>query len=158
DLRCFDDDKTLEEYQYALSPFYVRDRDALLDIIKVFSTNNANLLPVLSAGENRYLGYLELIDIMGILNNSPFVSEEGNIITVEKGIRDYSFSEISQIIESNDGRIYGAYINRISNDMVQVSIKMSRSGMNEILQTFRRYGYKILSKHQEDRFLQNLKE
>lgn len=158
DLRCFEEDKTLQDYQYALSPFFVRDTHALLDIIKVFSNNDANLLPVLSEKNHSYLGYLELIDIMGILDDSPFISEEGNILIVEKGRHDYSFSEISQIIESNDGQIYGTYINHISNDMVQVTIKMNLSGMNEILQTFRRYGYRVISNHQEDRFLQNLKE
>jgi hypothetical protein len=30
--------------------------------------------------------------------------------------------------------------------------------MNEIIQTFRRYNYEIISEHQEDNYINNLKE
>jgi hypothetical protein len=35
---------------------------------------------------------------------------------------------------------------------------VSTSGLNEILQTLRRYGYTIISEHQEDLYSKNLKE
>ena len=43
-------------------------------------------------------------------------------------------------------------------DKVQVTIKIVLGGMNEILQSFRRYEYDIISEHKEDVFLNNLKE
>src|SRR5699024_11645350 len=55
DIRCFEDEQTLEEYRYALDPFYTRDNMPLLDIIKSFVHNDTNLLPVLSREENAYL-------------------------------------------------------------------------------------------------------
>ena len=44
------------------------------------------------------LSYYELTDIISIFNETPFVGEPGGIITVAKGMSDYSFSEISQIV------------------------------------------------------------
>lgn len=158
DVRCFDAQKKLSDYQYALVPFFVRPDDSLLDILRVFSINDTNLVPVLEAKSNRYLGYIELTDILGILQDTPFFGEEGNNIVVEKGENDYSFSEISQIVESNDGRIYGCYLNKLSNGIVQITLKISHANLNEILQSFRRYDYKIISQHEEDSYLQNLKE
>jgi hypothetical protein len=50
------------------------------------------------------------------------------------------------------------FINEASQDVVQVTIKTTLGGLNEIIQTFRRYGYEIMSEHQEDSYLSNLKE
>lgn len=158
DLRCFDEEKHLEDYRYALTPFFIKEKEQLLNILKVFANHDTNLLPVLEEETNSYLGYLELNDIMGVLDDTPFFSEEGNIMVVEKRVSDFSFSEISQIVESNKGNLYGAYMSKMSNDIAQITIKTSLSNMNEILQTLRRYGYKIISEHQEDSFLQNLKQ
>lgn len=158
DVRCFDSEKTVEEYRYALSPFFIRKDDALLNILKVFSTNEATLVPVLEEETQAYFGYVELPDILAILEETPFFGEDGNIIVVEKGENDYSFSEISQIIESNDAKIYGIYVSKLSDGIVQVTMKISQSMTNKVLQTFRRYGYEIVSEHEEDNFLQSLKE
>ena len=95
---------------------------------------------------------------MSIFNESPFLSEPGNILIVEKGILDYSFSEITQIIESNDAKILGLFISKMENDVAQITIKIGDSNINNIVQTFRRYSYNIVSEHQEDTFLTNMKE
>ena len=57
----------------------------------------SNIIPVLDDQDN-YLGYYELTDIISIFNETPFVGEPGGIITVAKGMSDYSFSEISQLL------------------------------------------------------------
>ncbi len=158
DLRCFDDDKSIASYSNTLSPFYVRKSFPLLDILKAFVNNGTNLMPVLDDQTNTYLGYFELHDAMAILDNTPFFSEEGNFIVIEKGEHDFSFSQISQIIESNEGRLYGAYISEMRNGVTQITLKINNTRLNEILQTFRRYDYKIISEHQEDSYLRDLKE
>lgn len=156
DVHCFESGKTLKEYQYALETFYVRNTTNWLDILEAFALNNCNIMPVLGTN-NKYLGYYELGDIMNLFNNTPFLNETGGIIVVEKGIRDYSISEISQIAESNDARILGIFISKIENDVVQVTIKVGHSGMNAMVQTFRRYNYNVVSNHDEDKFLEDLK-
>jgi hypothetical protein len=67
-------------------------------------------------------------------------------------------SQIVQIVESNEGRILGLYVSNTTADKVQVTIKIVLGGMNEILQSFRRYEYDIISEHKEDVFMNNLKE
>ena len=157
DARCFDKDKTLEDCQYVLETFSVRKEDPWLSVLEAFAQNRSTLMPVL--GEtNDYLGYIELNDVIGLFNVIPFLSEPGGIIVVEKGFTDYSFSEICQIVESNDGKILGLFISRIKNDVAQITLKINASGMNEIIQSFRRYGYNIASNHQEDSYQQNLQE
>lgn len=157
DVRCFESEKSLQEYRYALVPFYTRPDVPLLETLKTFTVNHTNILPILNQA-NDYLGYFELNDILSLLNEAPFFSEEGNIIVVEKKVAHLSFSEIAQIIESNQSKVYGFYISHASEGKVQITIKTGQVHLNEILQTFRRYEYTIISEHQEDSFRQNLEE
>lgn len=157
DIRCFDAEKSIEDYQYALEGFFVRDTDYWLDILESFAQNNSNILPVLDI-ENEYLGYVELNEIMGIFNETPFLNEAGNIIVVEKGFKDYSLSEISQIVESSNVHVLGLFVSKIENDLAQITIKINPTGLNEVIQSLRRYGYNIISQHQEDAFNKNLRD
>lgn len=157
DVHSFDGNKLLSDYLIALEYFFVRDNTNWLDILEAFALHNSNIMPVLGK-DNKYLGYYEFSDIMSLFNNTPFLNEVGGIIVVEKGIREYSFSEICQIIESNDVKILGVIISKIENDNIQATIKIGNTGMNAIVQTFRRYNYNIISNHEEDKFLEDLKD
>ncbi len=157
DVRSFEGKKTVAEYQYTLSGFFSREDDHWLEILQTFASNQTNIIPVLST-ENKYLGYLELHDILNCFNETSFLNETGGIIVLEKGMRDYSFSEIGQIIESHNAVLLGMFISSRENDLTRITIKLSSTGINEILQTFRRYGYDVISEHQEDSFRRNLED
>lgn len=157
DAHCFESTKQLSNYLYSFETFFVRENTNWLDILEAFAIHNCNIIPVL-AKDNTYMGYYELSDIMSLFNNTPFLNESGGIIVVEKGKRDYSFSQICQIVESNDAKVLGAFISKMDNDIVQATIKIGHTGMNAIVQTFRRYGYHITSSHEEDKFLEDLKD
>ena len=77
---------------------------------------------------------------------------------MEKPATDYSMSQITQIVESNNGKLLGVFVSEANAEKVQVTIKITLGGMNEIIQTFRRYNYEIISEHNEDNYLNNLKE
>ena len=157
DIHCYDADKTLEAYQYSLEKFHVKQHTNWLDILEAFALNNSTIIPVLT-DSYKYLGYYELSDIMNIFNDTPFLGEAGGIIVIEKGTTDYSFSEISQIIESNDAKILGVFVSKTENDITQITIKVGHTDINAIVQTFRRYSYNVVSNHQEDRFIDDLKK
>ncbi|MFI0428554.1 acetoin utilization protein acuB [Mariniflexile sp. HMF6888] len=157
DAHCFESDKTVNDYKYAIENFFVRDSTLWLDVLEAFAVNSTNIMPVLNH-QNMYLGYYELKEVISLFKESPFFSEPGGILVIEKGINDYSFSEISQIVESNNGKLLGAFMSKMKPDLVQVTLKISNTGLNEIIQTFRRYSYNIISGHEEDSYLESLKE
>lgn len=157
DAHCFDGEKSLSEYMYAAEAFFVRDNTLWLDVLEAFAQNSSNIMPVLS-NKNEYLGYYELNDIISLFNESPFFFEAGGVLVIEKGLNDYSFSQISQIVESNGGKLLGAFISKMKNDMVQITLKIGNMGLNSIIQTFRRYSYNIISGHEDDSYTQSLKE
>lgn len=157
DAHCFDSDKSIADYLYTLEGFFVRRSTLWLDVLEAFAQKDTNIMPVLS-DNNEYLGYYELNDIISMFNQTPFFSEPGGILIIEKGYNDYSFSEICQIAESNNGKLLGAFISKTENDMVQITLKIGNTGLNDIIQGFRRYSYNIISGHEDDTFVQNLKD
>ena len=157
DAHCFDNSKHINNYKYALEGFFVRETTNWLDVLEAFAQNSCNIMPVLDKNNN-YLGYYELNDIISLFNDTPFFADPGTVLVVEKGKNDYSLSEISQIVESNNGKLLGAFISKVENDLAQITIKIGNIGLNDILQTFRRYGYNVVSGHDEDSYVESLKE
>ncbi|WP_400074968.1 CBS domain-containing protein [Winogradskyella sp. R77965] len=156
DVHCFESAKLVSDCNYAIEGFFVRPTTNWLDVLEAFAQNDSNIMPVLDHN-NKYLGYYELNDIIHLFNETPFFSEPGGILIVEKGLNDYSFSEISQIVESNDAKLLGAFISKMDGDLVRITIKIGNSSLNEIIQTFRRYSYNIVSGHEDDSYIESLK-
>ena len=157
DAYCFEKAKSISDCNYAIEGFYVRPTTNWLDVLEAFAQNDTNIMPVLDE-KNKYLGYYELNDIIHLFNETPFFSEPGGILIVEKGIHDYSFSEVSQIVESNDAKLLGAFISKMDGDLAQITLKIGNASLNEVIQTFRRYSYNIISGHEEDSYIESLKE
>ena len=157
DLETFDGDKKVADYRFTLEPFFARTTMIWLDVLEVFAKNHTNLVPVLDEN-NQYKGYYEIEDIIKFFHETPFLKEQGGIIIVQKGILDYSMSKVAQIVESNNGKLLGLFVSEANTENVQITIKISLGGMNDIIQTFRRYNYEIISEHQEDNYINNLKE
>lgn len=150
-------DAVINDSRFHFERFFVRSTMIWLDVLEVFAKNESNLLPVLD-DKNNYLGYYELEDVIRFLHETPFLKEEGGIIIVEKEVEKFSMSQVAQIVESNNAKILGLFISNIANNKVEITIKISQSGLNDIIQTFRRYEYEIISEHQEDSYLNSLKE
>lgn len=157
DVETFDFDKKVSDYKYTLEGFFARINMNWLDVLEIFAKNDCNMVPVLGE-DNSYLGYYELEDVVKFLYETPFLKDQGGIIVVEKNAVDYSIGQITQIVESNNGKLLGLFISDASAEKVQVTIKIALGPMNDIIQTFRRYNYEIVSEHQEDNYMNSLKE
>ncbi|MTH16197.1 CBS domain-containing protein [Flavobacterium sp. LC2016-01] len=157
DIETFDTDKKAIDYKYTLERFFARKSMIWLDVLEVFAKNHTNTIPVLDEN-NSYIGYYEMEDIMRFFQETPFLKEQGGIIIVQKGLLDYSMGQVTQIVESNNGKILGCFISEADLENVQITVKIGVGPMNEIIQTFRRYNYEIISEHQEDAYINSLKE
>ena len=157
DVHCFNQNKPIGDLSHIIEGFFVRKNKHWLDVLEIFANHETNILPVLDE-DNKYIGYYELKDVIQLLYETPFLNESGAILVVEKGFQDFSFSEIGQIVESNNAKLLGAFVSYIKGDLVQVTMKIGVSDLNDVLQTFRRYSYNIISGHEEDRYIASLKE
>lgn len=143
-------------HAYLLNSFFADKKATVLELLKIFADNDTNVIPVLNKEEN-YIGYYDLSDVLDLFSTSPFMIEESETLIIEKLENDYSMGEVAQIVEANGAKLLGVYISEKSNDFIQVTLKIVSDEVNEIIQTFRRYDYKIVSSHENDIYLEDLK-
>lgn len=152
-----DDTHKLNELKQLIQPFYVSDTMNWFEVLQYFASYNTNLMPILNS-DKKYIGYFELDDFLNMFKCTPFLHEEGVILVVSKNINDYSFSEISQIVESNNATLFGAFVSKIENDIAQITLKLSLHDINNTLHSFRRYNYEILNEFEKDKYLEELND
>ena len=164
-LGCFaqNDIQTIENkpdglfmYTHLLNSFFADEKATVLELLKIFADNDTNIVPILNK-EKKYIGYYDLCDVLEVFSASPFMIEDSETLIIEKIKSDYSMSEISQIVESNGGKLLGLYISKKQQGYVQITLKISTADIHEIMHAYRRYDYKIISMHENDIYLEDLK-
>tara|TARA_B100000809_G_scaffold204823_1_gene206327 strand:+ start:3743 stop:4402 length:660 start_codon:yes stop_codon:yes gene_type:complete len=157
DLNTLEEEsKKVSDYQYVFELFFATEEDTLVDLINLFAIHETNTIPVLSI-DKEYLGYFDLNEILNIYAETPFLKEEGIILVLEKENSSYSISEIAQISETNNTQLYGIYVSKKTETTTQITIKVKTKNVNEIIQTYRRYEYNVISNHEDDSYLEDLK-
>ena len=146
----------LSTHSYLLQLFFTNEKATALEILKIFATHNTTIIPVVNENKE-YLGYYDICDILSVFASGPFMAENSETLLVEKIVSDYSMAEISQIVESHGGNLLGLFVSGKSNDFIQVTLNIDSKSLNEIIQTFRRYEYEIISSHKNDIYLEDLK-
>ena len=157
DIDTFDEDKKISDYLYASEVFFARTDSMWLDLLEICARHRSNIVPILDH-QNAYSGYLEIQDVIKVFNDTPFLKDQGGIIIIEKDISDYSMGQVVQIVESTGAKLLGVLVSNTTASKIQVTVKVSLGGINEIIQTFRRYGYEIISEHNDDSYMTGLKD
>ena len=147
----------LQNHRSLLEPFYATDTMNWFEVLQYFATYNTNIMPILNS-EKKYLCYFDLDDLLNLFKFTPFLHEEGVILVVAKNANDYSFSEISQIVESNNATLFGAFVSKIEDDMAQITLKLSLHDINNTLHSFRRYNYEIINEFEKDKYIDELNQ
>jgi acetoin utilization protein AcuB len=126
------------------SPFVTEDQH-VYEVIELASRLSLSIIPVLSVN-NHYKGVITQQDLIHYFADFSALKEPGAIIILEMSIHDYSLSQISQIVESNDAKILSLYISsHSSSTRLELTLKINRSDLTSIVQTFTRYNYTIRS-------------
>lgn len=147
----------LSEVSIHSERFAVSGESTLLDTIKIFNTFDANILPVINPNE-KYLGYISYEDVFKEFSKYPLFSENGAVLTVETSLKTYSFTEIAKIVESNNCRFFGAFINSIEEDRIQITMRISHENLSSVDESFERFGYSVVRKFYTDEKEEMLKD
>ena len=72
------------------------------------------------------------------------LNEPGGLIVLEMESKNYSFNEISKLVETNDAQITQLNTNTDpETGLMQVTIKINKPGISDIVATFQRYEYNV---------------
>lgn len=148
-IENLDENESIDKSRNRFELFFISDQNSLFDAIGSMVKYNSDIIPVLD-NQEKYLGYITEHDLMNQLSKNYFVSEPASLIVVSIGIKQYSISEISKIVESNNGRISAIFVTRIFGDRVQIAVKFNASSLTSVGETFERFGYSIDNKFFDD--------
>jgi len=137
---------------------YVKADYHIYDVIEIISRLKLTVIPVLE-DEKTYLGLITLNDLMQYIERIFSVREPGGIIVLELNSVDYSLSEISRIIEGNDAKILSLYVKSSTNSRkIELTLKINRTNLTSIIQTFLRYDYTITSTYVKEDDMKDMLE
>lgn len=148
---------SLSSLELHYEKFAIVEDGSVLDTPKLFYTFNTNVVPIVSKNE-KYLGYISSEDVFCEFSKYALFSENGAILTIQTNSQYYSFTEITKIIESNSAKIYGCYISAITEQGIQITLKISSENLSSIDETFERFGYHIVHKYYQDEKEELLKD
>lgn len=120
----------------------VKANEHFTEVLKIFSTTDLTILPVID-NERNLIGAISQLQLIKMIADLMGVNERGAIIVLEVDRKNFSFGEISRLVETND-----AYITQL-NTLVEnesrllVTLKINKSEVSDIIATFQRYDYSV---------------
>jgi acetoin utilization protein AcuB len=130
----------------------------VFDVMKMMTEMKLSLLPVVDQ-RNLYSGVITLPNLLRFLTLNMSVLNPGGLIVLEVAENNYSMAEISQIVESNDARIIGAFFTtNPDSTSIDLTLKINNIDLNSVIQTFERYNYTIKATFAEKDDMDDLKE
>jgi len=137
-----DDENRIDQLSVEDGATSVQAKDHFLKAIQTAVVNKLSIVPVVE--EKQLVGIVTYNDLLR--NASTFLSlgQPGALIVLEVDTGNFSFGEINRIVESNDAQI--TQLNTFTDPesgTVQVTIRLSKLEVSDIVATFQRYEYNV---------------
>ncbi len=151
-----DIDDKLSDYNLSFKTPSVRQERHMFEVISTMVQHEVSILPVVDSDE-QYLGVVTPRNILEHFSKAVSVSNAGSILTLEVNIKDYSLSEISRMVESDDANILASFITSHANSTkLEVTLKINKAEISRILHTFERFNYTVLASYSESEYQKDL--
>lgn len=125
-----------------LKPFVTTDQH-LFEVIGLASQLKLSVVPVLDT-KNHYKGVITTNDLIRHIAGISSMDQPGGIIVLEMVERDYSLTQIAQIVESNNIKVLSMYITSPPDSTrLEVTLKVSATDILALIRTFERYNYEV---------------
>jgi CBS domain-containing protein len=143
-------DEPIGNHKLSLFSPYVYEDQHIYEVIELSSRLKLSAIPVLSRN-NEFQGTITTNDLVFHFAELSAMKHPGGIIILEINVNDYSLSQIAQIVEGNDAKIMSLYISTPADSTkLYVTLKVNRTELSSILQTFERYDYNITASYMKD--------
>jgi CBS domain-containing protein len=125
-----------------LKPF-VTDNQHLFEVIGIASRLNLSVIPVLDE-KSHFMGVITTTDLVRYLAGISSMDQPRGIIVLELIERDYSLSQIAQIVEGNNVKVLSMYVTSPPDSTkLEVTIKVNTNDLVSVIKTFERYNYDV---------------
>ena len=122
---------------------YVDADQHIFEVIGLASRLKLSVVPVLDSN-NHFKGVITTGDLIRHIAGLSSMDQPGGIIVLELIERDYSLSQIAQIVESNNVKVLSMYITSPpGSTKLEVTLKVNTVDLASIIRTFERYSYEV---------------
>jgi CBS domain-containing protein len=136
---------------------FIRGNQHIYEVMKLFSERGLTVVPVLDE-MGRYLGAITEHEALKRLAEVTNIHEPGSIVVLEMNQLDYSLQQIARIVEGNDAKVLSVYSHVLpSSTKLEVTLKINRQDISDILQSFDRYEIHVKTTYQGSRFHDDLR-
>lgn len=114
------------------------------DVLKTSSAEGFRIVAVIDE-LNQYLGVVSIEDVVEAFAKNSSVSTPGAIIGLRLKFNDYSMTEISRIIESNEAKILSSYLSPHSlepGDLL-LTLKINKEDIRHIIASLDQHGFNV---------------
>jgi CBS domain-containing protein len=133
----------LETQLDKLNTSHVHKDQHIFEVAIMMYKLKLSVLPVLDA-DHYYLGSITLYDLARRFAKLFSLEEIGGVIILEMNVNNYSLSEISRIVESNDIKILSCFMDRKpGTNVLDVILKLDNDELSSLIQAFMRYDYNV---------------
>lgn len=143
DLMNLDESATLDQAEEKFSRISVHAGTHFLEAVQAANEYQLSVVPV-TGKDQEFTGAISLPELLRQLGRMTGAGEPGGIVVLEMEQRNFSFSEISKLVETNDAQI--AQLNTYwdaSQDILVVTLKINKFEISDIIATFQRYDYLV---------------
>lgn len=156
-MQCDNDSLPLQSLEQSFSGFSVKDSDHFLKALQLAAENGLSVVPVVNA-ENELTGTVGYNDLLKHAADFMSLQEPGALIVLEIPTNQYSFTEISKLVETNDAQITQLNTwNDPEKGVMQVTIRVNKPEVSDILATFQRYEYNVKYFFGEEQYTNELR-
>ena len=125
-----------------IKPFVFSEQH-IFEVIGLASRLKLSVVPVLDK-KNHYKGVITTNDLIRHIAGISSMDQHGGIIVLELVERDYSLSQIAQIVESNNVKILSMYITSPpESTKLEVTLKVNTIDLASVIRTFESYNYEV---------------
>jgi acetoin utilization protein AcuB len=157
-LLSSDENAPLEALQDEFLYTVILEQEHFSKAVQLISENKLSILPVLNQ-EKDFVGVVVAIQVLHYLTRYIGADEPGGIIIIEMERRNFSFSEISRLVETHDAMI--TQLNTETNTetgIAQVTIKLNKTEIADIIATLQRFDFNIVAYFGEEAYANELQE
>ncbi len=138
---------------------FVYDSTHLFEVVQKMNEHKLSIIPVLSEKDNWFLGSVSLQQLMEVISEMPVVKSPGGIVILEMQLRDYSLSQIAQIVENNGAILLGAFVTRSpETSVIELTLKINKPNIQPIVQSLERFNYKIVGTFDQGDYTEYLRD
>jgi acetoin utilization protein AcuB len=142
-MQAPDDTAEIRELKESFAGYAVNQNDHFLKALQLAVENRLSVVPVVDENKD-LLGVLSYREMLKQASEFVNVKDPGGLIVLEMETTNYSFSEISRLVETNDAQI--TQLNTHTDQqtgLMQVTIKINKTEISDIVATFQRYEYNV---------------